>query len=616
MKETVGGNTENIKAVLLDEMACFIGNVYEPGVFLPAEILELMTRVTLATGREIAVLLDRKNRVTGINVGDASCVKIPDASSRRAEGKTAGVRLLHTHPNGTLHPSSEDIASLKNLSLDAMAVIGIKDGGEGIGFLSGASVSVLTRKIDGSLGDPVLHGPVGRSGLASFDRLFDEIEALDRSRSEIIATGAKDSEKAILVGVVPENEPEDDMPLAELKELAQTAGAETVLVLTQRRPYPDSRYYVGSGMADEIAKKAKELDADLIIFDDELSPSQIRNLEDITDRRVIDRTALILDIFAARARSKEGRLQVELAQQKYRLPRLTGKGIEMSRLGGGIGTRGPGESKLESDRRHINRKIHTLESQLKEVSERRELLRRERKRRELPVIAAVGYTNAGKSTLVNRMCDAGLYAEDELFATLDTSVRRMNTESDRDFLMIDTVGFIRKLPHDLVEAFKSTLEEAVFADLLLHVVDVTKPGFEDDIVVVEQILKEIGAGNRPRYLVLNKVDMLPEGRDMHVSESIRRGYGRIIPVSALSGEGTEELGREIGAYFTRVEKRFSFLIPYSEGSELSKLHELGTVEKEEWNETGALVTGHIPSEYFGRFSAFRTDIRHGGSENG
>lgn len=594
------GNVSAVKTSILERMKAFIDNVYEPGCFVPTEISEMMKEVTIDTNKEVAVFLDRKNRVLAVSLGDDRSVSLPELEGRRSNLRLCGVRCIHTHPNGGVRPSDVDIQSLKTMRYDAMVVIGVDTERK---IATGVSAAVLSRNDTGLFVDFELHGPYAYWKKHNLDSLFDELAIKDREAAEFSSNSQKvkeDTERAILVGVVPDGMHVIGNPLAELQELAESAGAVVVGSFTQRRETPEAKTYIGRGLAEDLALRRQGLNADIVIFDDELSASQIRNLENIIGARVIDRTALILDIFAARAKSREGRLQVELAQQKYRLPRLMGQGTALSRLGGGIGTRGPGETQLETDRRHIKRKINFLEAQLREVKERRSVLRKERQKKEIPTVAVVGYTNAGKSTLVNALCESDVLAEDKLFATLDTSVRRLVTPENRDFLLIDTVGFIRKLPHDLVEAFKSTLEETVYADLLLHVVDCSNPDFEACIDTVEGILKEIGAENRPRYLVLNKIDKAPA--DVFPSPRIVQGYGKVFRVSAVNGDGLDELREQTINYFVRADKKFDIVIPYSNGGLLSYLHNHGKVELEEYTESGIHVKGKIPPEHFSKIT--------------
>ncbi len=594
------GNVSAVKTSILERMKAFIDNVYEPGCFVPTEISEMMKEVTIDTNKEVAVFLDRKNRVLAVSLGDDRSVSLPELEGRRSNLRLCGVRCIHTHPNGGVRPSDVDIQSLKTMRYDAMVVIGVDTERK---IATGVSAAVLSRNDTGLFVDFELYGPYAYWKKHNLDSLFDELAIKDREAAEFSSNSQKvkeDTERAILVGVVPDGMHVIGNPLAELQELAESAGAVVVGSFTQRRETPEAKTYIGRGLAEDLALRRQGLNADIVIFDDELSASQIRNLENIIGARVIDRTALILDIFAARAKSREGRLQVELAQQKYRLPRLMGQGTALSRLGGGIGTRGPGETQLETDRRHIKRKINFLEAQLREVKERRSVLRKERQKKEIPTVAVVGYTNAGKSTLVNALCESDVLAEDKLFATLDTSVRRLVTPENRDFLLIDTVGFIRKLPHDLVEAFKSTLEETVYADLLLHVVDCSNPDFEACIDTVEGILKEIGAENRPRYLVLNKIDKAPA--DVFPSPRIVQGYGKVFRVSAVNGDGLDELREQTINYFVRADKKFDIVIPYSNGGLLSYLHNHGKVELEEYTESGIHVKGKIPPEHYSKIT--------------
>ena len=340
---------------------------------------------------------------------------------------------------------------------------------------------------------------------------------MDIYQPALAGSGQTSQETAVLVGLALSNSPlaldEAERSLAELAELARTAGAKVAASALQRRQSPDPAYLIGRGKLEEIRETCRQLEASLIIFDDELSGSQIRNIEQLSGCKVIDRTMLILDIFAGRAQSREGKLQVELAQQKYRLSRLVGMGQALSRLGGGIGTRGPGESQLESDRRHINRRINYLKRALTEVSERRDRTRQQRQESDLLTIAVVGYTNAGKSTLINRLCSTELITADQVFATLDPAVRRLILPDHDEVLLIDTVGFIRKLPHELVEAFQSTLEEVTGADAILQVIDASDPDAASQIAIVEDLLVRLSAAGKPRFFVFNKTDALPQGPD-------------------------------------------------------------------------------------------------------
>ena len=601
-EKNIKGNTDGLKAALIRATEEYIDNCFGPGEFVPGEIVDVQTAFTAETGRESAFVLDRRNYVREISVGDA--VHVDAALTGGKDRGLSGTRLLHTHPNGTMTASEQDLETLTRSRLDAMIVLGTAEDGT----LTGASAYV----IDPDDPDKTLRaGSFSRQQLDRFDFVWSRVREIDNilrerdAQSEVDAGGR---ERAVLAGTVPEKANiigGDDSILDELAELAETAGAIEVDRVTQRRDRPDVKYYLGSGAVDRIKSSVRTNRADLVIFDDELSPSQIRNLEDALDVRVIDRTALILDIFAARARSAEGKLQVELAQQKYRLPRLTGRGTELSRLGGGIGTRGPGETKLETDRRHINRKIHMLEARLREMSERREVLRKERRKKNLPVIAVVGYTNAGKSTLVNALCDSDVFVKDELFATLDTSVRRLKGTTNQDYLLVDTVGFIRKLPHDLIESFKATLEETVYADLLLHVVDASAPDCDGCIDAVENILDEIGAGGRPRYLVLNKCDKLGPGDEVYISDRVRHTYGKVMRVSAEKGDGLEALAEQIQRFFTGSAKRFELLIPYSQGAAMAELRRIAAIDSEEYVEQGIKVSGTMPSEMLSPFLDFK-----------
>lgn len=394
-------------------------------------------------------------------------------------------------------------------------------------------------------------------------------------------------ERALLAGVhtgcrdVLSDTTEESM--AELSELAKTAGAEVVTSVIQNKAEIEAATYMGEGKLEEIKTVLESLEIDAVIFDDELSPVQLRNLTDFFGIKVIDRTILILDIFAMRAKSGEGKLQVELAQLKYRLPRLRGLGVQMSRTGGGIGTRGPGETKLESDRRHINRRISALEEEIREMKKHRELLRSRRRKDGVITACLVGYTNAGKSSLLNRLTDADVLAENKLFATLDTTSRGLLLDDNRKILLIDTVGFIRKLPHHLVEAFKATLEETVAADFLLHVIDCSNPQFENHIKVVDGVLAELGAGGKPTVGVYNKADLLAE------DVSFNNDYDSNVMISVKTGEGLERLMALIADTAPGKKEQVSVLIPYSEGSLVNELHEMQKILSEEYTADGTKI---------------------------
>lgn len=367
-----------------------------------------------------------------------------------------------------------------------------------------------------------------------------------------------------------------DESINELGELVKTAGGEVAGIVIQNKPDLEAATYMGQGKLEEIKAAIETLDADCIVFDDELSPVQMRNISDMLEIKVLDRSMLILDIFAMRAKTCEGKLQVELAQLKYRLPRLRGFGAEMSRTGAGIGTRGPGETRLESDRRHIHRRISALEEEIKELKKRRELLRSRRKKDGVITAALVGYTNAGKSTLLNTLTDAGVFAEDKLFATLDPTSRGITLEDNRNILLVDTVGFIRKLPHHLVEAFKSTLEEAVVADFLLHVIDCSGDEAQNQIEVVERVLSEIGASGKPVIGVFNKCDKTSEEPVLIGNFDLR------VSISAKQGININGLMEAIADTAPGKKRRLTICLPYSMGAEVSELHRSQKVISEEY----------------------------------
>ncbi|NLC07713.1 MAG: GTPase HflX [Syntrophomonadaceae bacterium] len=408
------------------------------------------------------------------------------------------------------------------------------------------------------------------------------------------------TEKVILVGLETPNDPDGLVLLKELGRLADTAGAQVVDQILQKRLQPDPSFFIGRGKVEELRERCAVFKADLVIFNDELTPVQVRNLEQILNCRVLDRTNLILDIFAQRARTNEGKLQVELAQLRYLLPRLIGQGMNLSRLGAGLGTRGPGETKLETDRRHIRRRIRVLEQELDKIRQRRKLQRERRERLGLPVIALVGYTNAGKSTLLNRLSKTETLVEDQLFSTLDTLSRLVELPDGRLVLVSDTVGFVRKLPHHLVAAFRATLEEVREADLILHVVDLSSPEMENEKKAVEQVLREIGADNKATLLVYNKLDLLPgDGR-----EWIGLGDSAAVLISAKKDQGIPELLQQIAQSLPRPGAKVALAIPLAETRFLSLIHSQGTVFSQDYQSDRILITAWLEPRLLAQLKPF------------
>ena len=416
------------------------------------------------------------------------------------------------------------------------------------------------------------------------------------------------SDRAVLVGVVWGSETQESVErsLDELEGLLSTAGGVCIARLTQNKEAPDTRTVIGSGKAAELAYLCACNEATLVVFDCEMSPSQIRNVEDIVGDgvRVIDRSMLILDIFALHAVTGEGKLQVELAQLKYTAPRLVGHGTELSRLGGGIGTRGPGESKLETDRRHMMRRIRALEAQIAEMDRNRKTMRASRDKSGICEVAIVGYTNAGKSTLLNRLTDAGILAEDKLFATLDPTTRKYVLPCGESILLTDTVGFINKLPHHLIRAFRSTLEEACRADILLVLTDASDPNFREQLRVTEELLTDLGAGGKPTLYVFNKCDrgLAELGRIGKAADS-----ENIVYISAKTGQGVEGLIARLETLVTAGKRRVTYVIPNSDGGALNTLYRVATVESVEYGAEGMTIVALADAKARGMLRRYATD---------
>ncbi|MHB8066680.1 MAG: GTPase HflX [Desulfobaccales bacterium] len=473
-----------------------------PQDLLSPELARQLALISFELHRQVGVLLDRAGAVIQVIVGDAKGLMLPPLKRERGvQRRLKGLRLIHTHLD-TPNLSQDDLMDLALLRLDAVAALMVTaDGAPG----SIQAAHLLPQTQNGRNwaileADQVSQLRLDFAGLVA--SLEEELARVGRD------SGGKGRERAILIGVSGRNRALAEDSMAELAELARAAGLEVAASIIQHRPRLDPRFLMGKGKLSDLVIQALQLDADLLIFDAELSPSQVRSITDFIELKVLDRTQLILDIFAQRARSREGKLQVEMAQVKYLLPRLVGKGDALSRLMGGIGGRGPGESKLEIDRRRLRERLHRLNQELAQVRTERRERRQPRRRQRLPILSIIGYTNAGKSTLFNALTHAAVLAEDKLFATLDPTSRRLRFPKEREVIVTDTVGFIRDLPKNLVEAFKATLEELEDADLLIHVVDLSNPRFVEQMAAVEDILASLNLQEKPVLKVFNKKDLV------------------------------------------------------------------------------------------------------------
>lgn len=577
MKKKVNGNIGGVREVLLHEMESLYELSQPQEVFLSAELCDALARYTGLIGREILVYISRSGSIEEVRIGDDHTVSMPEMRLVRNIDRLCGVRCIHTHPRGSGLLSDVDMGSLSSLRLDAMAAIGVTEDGKPT-----TVCAAYLGAMEGDQRQTVVYGPMRAHHLPQ-KQLVDAIyEADAHFQASAYAVTQARPDRAILVGI--ENSEGYDT-LEELAALAETAGVQVVGRELQRRRAVDNATYIGTGKADELALTVNALEADLVVFDDELSAIQMRNLEQVLGVPIIDRTMLILDIFAMRAQSREGKLQVELAQLKYRLPRLLGMGRVLSRQGSsGVGMRGPGEKKLEIDRRRIRRRVFELEQELAEIEKQRGLRRERRVRSAVPAVALVGYTNAGKSTLLNRLSDSAVLAEDKLFATLDPVVRQIRLPSGAECLLSDTVGFINKLPHDLVRAFHSTLEEVKNASLILHVIDCTSPYWDVQMRVVEDVIAQLGAADTPRINVYNKTDASPEPPAMR---------GEAVRISARTGEGVDELLLSIEQALCRAQVRVELVIPYDRYDVMRLLHELGAVQSESHEADGTHVVAAL-----------------------
>ena len=570
MKFNVTGNIEGIREAILARLDDLYNYELEDGEFLPRELMKILAECSCAVNREIALYITRDGEIVSVSVGTDCDVELTDYRLRRNVNRLSYVRCVHTHPDGDGRLSDVDLSALKIFRYDAMTAVGVKDD---------EPVTVQTAFL-GENAEVLLAPPARWYKLPEKEWLNQILESDRLVGREETEENEDGREKAVLMGI------ESKESLEELARLAETAGAEIVGSFLQKREKPDSAMFIGKGRAEELARDCQALEADVCIFDEELTGIQVRNLEETLRVKVIDRTALILDIFAQRASSAEGKLQVELAQLQYRSARLIGQGLALSRLAGGIGTRGPGESKLEMNRRRIRERMTELRRRLDELEKQRSLRRKSRERNEIPVVALVGYTNAGKSTLLNALTGSDVYVQDQLFATLDAVSRRMTTPENTEYLLTDTVGFIRKLPHTLVSAFRSTLEEAALADVLVIVSDGSSREMFSQHDTVEEVLAELGATEQKRIEVINKCD---EGDPDPV-------FPGAILISAKTGEGLEDLKAKIAETLQASHRPVTFRIPFSRYGILSEIRPLGRVITENHTDTGTEITLMIAEE--------------------
>ena len=598
------GNLKGIRNSVIEELKTLYDMKLSSGQLLSAELALKLADITEFINREVSVYITRSGQIIRVAVGSNETVELPAVEGRRGSGRLSGIRCVHTHPNGTPSLSGVDISALKANRFDCMIAIGVTapdytQSTLGFGMIVGMDENEQFVVEN--------YGPLTMAEAETiyFPNLVTTVERILEKQTSSTSL-AQAQERAVLVGMEYNGmlntlgwTIEDSVE--ELKQLADTAGAQVVAKFMQKRPKPDPAFFIGKGKVQELALFVQQENIDLCIFDDELSPAQQRNIEQAMGIRVLDRTALILDIFAQRARTNEGKLQVELAQLQYNLPRIMGKGLSLSRLGGGIGTRGPGETKLEVDRRRIRDRIAYIKECIGKVKSVRTLHRAGRNKASVPTVSLVGYTNAGKSTLLNTLTNSNIYAKDQLFATLDPTTRQLDLPNKQQAILTDTVGFIQRLPHQLVAAFQSTLEEVVEADVLLHVIDVSHELYKEQSNAVYHVLDQIGAKDKTIITVYNKIDKLPADSALPIRLAQEENS---ICISAKANINLDKLLELIAENLKLKAVEEYFLIPYSDSAAAARLHNVGTVLEQEYLAEGTKLKVRLAADQLGEFEKY------------
>ena len=602
----IEGNIDGIRNSILSELEKIHSIRTSKDEVCNIEILNIIAKVSANIEREVSVAINRKGNVTSVAIGDSTSVEVPliDISEKRL----SGVRVIHTHPNGYCNLSALDVTALLKLKLDAIVSVAITEEGEIRDFSLGL-LRLYNNKLEYDENMNLSLEEITSINILDKIKFIENLIKVNDVIEEI-------GEKAILVGS------DTKESLEELEELTKACNIPVLQTVFQSRNKIDPSFFIGRGKVLEIASIRQIERANVIIFDDELTGSQVRNLEAALGAKVIDRTTLILEIFATRAKSKEAKIQVELAQLKYRLSRLQGLGTILSRTGGGIGTRGPGEKKLETDRRHIMETIYDLRKELKRIKKTREVQREKRNKESIPKVSLAGYTNAGKSTLRNVLCDLSarkdtvgkekVFEADMLFATLDTTTRALTLKNKGLITLTDTVGFVRKLPHDLVEAFKSTLEEVIFSDILCHVVDVSSETAIEQYKAVNEVLTELEAIDKETILVLNKIDKATEEQINNFIEFIENDETNkeqvIIKISAKEGINLEQFLSLIEEKLPYNYKKAEYLIPYDKSNMQSFLHRNGRVLEEDYREDGTFMIVEVDDEVYNKTKEYVLNV--------